>query len=146
MSDMNLAKDLMASEGFSFVIAKNNTIIEKSNVKGIKPIVSLLENQKGKVLGASIADKIVGKAVALLAIYGGVEEVYAQTISDCAKTIMQKHDVKVNYNRIVPYIMNQTGTDKCPMEKLVENIESPEEAYKEVITHFRKRETSVTNK
>lgn len=98
--------------------------------KGIKPLLSKIIEDEIFLENTSLADKVIGKAIALLAIFGGVKSVYANVISDCAKTILEKYDVDVEYNRIVPYIMNEDGTDKCLIEKLVEDIEDPTEGLK----------------
>ena len=84
-----------------------------------------------------LADKVIGKAAALLIIFGNIKVVYANVMSDCAKKILEENNVEVEYNRIVPYIMNRDGTDKCPMEKLIENIDDPTEAFQTFSDFFK---------
>lgn len=133
MTDFILARDLLINEDYSLVIYKDGRIILTSREKGLKPLMMAIAQYKEEIKGAILADKIIGKAGALLAIHGGISEVYAHTISDCAKDILNKNGIRLESNRVVPYIINREGTDKCPMEKLVENIEVPEEAYKAII-------------
>ena len=33
-------------------------------------------------------------------------------------------------DEMIPYIKNRNGSDDCPFEKMLLNIDSPEEAYK----------------
>ena len=114
-------------EEHSLVVFKNG---EKSvfNGKGIKPLVDYLENDDFQ--GAYVADKIVGKASALLLVYGQVKEVYTPTISKSAVKVFKRNHVKYRADRVVDNIINRGGTDICPMEKKVQSINNPEEAYK----------------
>lgn len=139
MTDIDIAKDLLIKESYSLVIYKDGKIITTSNERGLKPLMEALKEYKEELEGAVLADKIIGKAGALLAIYGGVKEIYAHTLSDCAKDILTKNEMKFESNRVVPYIINRDGSDKCPMEKLVENIESPEDAYKSILDFILKQ-------
>lgn len=138
MTDIHIAKDLLLKEAYSLVVVKDGQVLATSRERGLKPILSILSESKDKLKGAVVADKIVGKAAALLSIYGGITEAYAQTLSDCAKTTYHKYDIKIESSRVVPYIINREGSDKCPMEKLVENIENPEEAYKVILSYISK--------
>ena len=139
MTEFNIAKDLLIKEAYSLVIYKDGKIIMTSKEKGLKPIMVAIAEYREEIKGAILADKIIGKAAALLCIYGGIKEVYAHTLSDCAKEILQKNGVRVESNRVVPYIINREGNDKCPMEKLVENIEVPEDAHKAVLNFISKQ-------
>jgi len=132
VTDISLAKDLLIKEAYSLVIYKDGKIITTSREKGLKPLIDAIGEYKEELVGAVLADKIIGKAGALISIYGGISEVYAHTISDCAKDIYQSNGIKIESDRVVPYIINRDGTDKCPMEKIVENIENSEEAYNEI--------------
>lgn len=130
MMDEILAKDKLAEGEYSCVLVRDEEIIMTSYDKGIKPLLHKLLEDESALQAAALADKVIGKAAALLTIYAGIKSVYAHVMSDCAKAILDKKGIKVEYNRIVPYIMNQDGTDKCLMEKLVDDIEDPEEALK----------------
>jgi hypothetical protein len=76
-----------------------------------------------------IADKVIGKAAALLMVYAGVKEVFTPTISDPAVEVFEKHNVKITYDKVVERIINRTGDGLCPMESLCLNVENPEEAF-----------------
>ena len=127
MSDCEKAKELL-TEDLSCVLVKGETIY-KSNRSGIAPMIDFIDNQTD-LTDFSVADKIVGKAVALLFIHAKVKEVYAKTISKPAVTILEQHSIKVSYNEITDRIINRKGTGLCPMEETVLNIEDPAIALK----------------
>ena len=93
---------------------------------GLAPLVNLLKNSPELLRGGSVADKIVGKAAAFLLLYGGVKEVYAEVISSHALAGLERAGVKLEFNKKVPFIKNRAGTDTCPMEKRVLDIDDVE--------------------
>ncbi len=137
MSDVILAKHKLAEGEYSCVLVKDGNIIMTSYEKGIQSIFKKLMEDKNSLENTVLADKVIGKAAALLIIFGNIKVVYSHVMSDCAKKILDENNVEVEYNRIVPYIMNVDGTDKCPMEKLIENIDDPTEAF-QVFSDFFK--------
>lgn len=145
MSDQILAKNKLVKEEYSYVVVKDENVILTSNKKGIEPLLNNLIEDKMILKGTTVADKVIGKAVALLLTYGGVKSVYGHVISDCAKAILDKNNVEVEYNRIVPYIMNEDGTDKCSIEKLIEHTEEPIEAFS-ILKDFFTNDSSLTGK
>lgn len=94
---------------------------------------ALLSLQKGSLAGAFVADKIVGKAAALLFARGGVIEVYAEVISEPALEVLKKRRILCIYEKIVPYILNKGNTAICPMENAVLHLEDPEAAYETLV-------------
>jgi iron complex outermembrane receptor protein len=86
----------------------------------------LLCNEPEFLQGALIADKVVGKAAAALMILGEVKDLYADVISQQALSLLKQTDMHIEYGQSVPYIVNRTQTDWCPMEKLCFTEDSPE--------------------
>lgn len=77
----------------------------------------------------SAADKIVGKAAAMLYVLLGVSEVYAQVMSESAQYTLARHGILPICDTSVKQIINRTGSDICPMEATVENINDPVDAF-----------------
>lgn len=77
-----------------------------------------------------IADKVVGKAAALMAILGGAKAVYGQVLSESAENILKKYKIAYAYDQKVPYIENRTKTGQCPLEEAVNLVDDPKEAFK----------------
>lgn len=92
-------------------------------------LFSLVTDDPQFLCGASVADKVVGRGAALLLVKGGVREVYAEVASSGALDVLRRAGVEVSFGREVPNIINRTGTDICPVEKLTAGTSSPDEAY-----------------
>lgn len=53
-----------------------------------------------------MADIVIGKAAAMLLIYGKVHKIYTRLISEHAIAILDKYHITYEYDKKVPYIMN----------------------------------------
>jgi len=114
-------------------VCKNGEKIYKSQKRGVAPVMDLLESDPDMLKGAYVADKVIGKAAALLLVKGGIAELYTEIISDHAINVFSKYtNIRVSYSKKVPYIVNRTKDGMCPMEKATIDIDSPEEAYEAV--------------
>lgn len=122
------AKSKLHESDASLVALKNGEV-RISHKKGIAPIMTLLEEDAEFLRGAYVADRIIGKAAALLLIHAGIERLYARTISEHAVQALDDHFMSYEYDKLVPHIINREGTGICPMEKLVLEISEPGEAY-----------------
>lgn len=118
--------ELLHSGNYSCVIAKGNEV-RTFHHRGIKDLFELANNDRGFMRGASIADKVIGKAAASLIIEGGIQSVYADVISLSALRLLEKFHIPVEFGNLVPYIRNHAGNDWCPMEKLCYEIVSVNE-------------------
>ena len=78
---------------------------------------------------ADIADKVVGRAAAAIMILGGVKRVYTDVISHLALDFLSKSSIEVSYKEAVPYIINRSQTDLCPMERATREIDSLEDIF-----------------
>ena len=78
--------------------------------------------------GFSAADKVVGKATALLYCLLKVRCLWAGVISDAALEVLQAHGIGVQWQTRVPQIQNRQGNGRCPMEMATEGISNPEDA------------------
>lgn len=119
----------IALPGHSCVVSRGEKLYI-SDERGICPLMDWLAHDEKPLSGASVADKVVGKAAALLFVYGGVREVYAAVLSEAAADALAKHGVPVVCDKLVPRIINRTGTGLCPMETRVMDTDSPQEAYR----------------
>lgn len=95
--------------------------------RGVKPLLALIDEGRD-VSGCAAADKVVGKAAAMLYILLGVSEIYASVISDLALKAFANSNIRVTYGERVPMIRNRTNTGFCPMEQATRDIENPKDA------------------
>ncbi len=122
-------KKILLKENHTIVIYKNDASIFVSNDRGVVPLMKLLEEDYFQLKDSIIADKVIGKAAALLMVFAGIKEVYTPIISVLAKQVFEKHNVKFHYDKEVERIINRKGDGLCPMETLCSDIENPEEAF-----------------
>ncbi len=113
-------------QNHSLVVIKDNKMVCLDG-NGISPILRYLE--QGDFEDATVGDKKIGRASALLLVHGKATKVYTPVISKPAIEVFKAFKVDYTADEVVDNILNQTQTDLCPMEKKVQNINSPEEAY-----------------
>lgn len=97
-----------------------------SREKGIKPLLKL--TQGDDLRNASAADRIVGKAAAMLYALTGVEAVFAQVLSEQGRTVLKRYGIVYEYGTLTENIINRAGTGLCPMEEAVKDIDDLKEA------------------
>lgn len=122
------AKEQLHKDNLSIVIVGENDVYT-STKHGIAPLLDILDSENEVIKNSFIADKVVGKAVALLMVKGNVKEVYADVISSHALDVFEKYKVKAYYDKLVEYIINRDKTGMCPMEKAVLEVDKPNTAY-----------------
>ncbi|MDH7477848.1 MAG: DUF1893 domain-containing protein [Candidatus Bathyarchaeota archaeon] len=129
--DLTIAKKrLSAEKGLTLAIAKNGEIIFGTASRGISGFLEAVEKLGDKLNGASVADKVVGKAIALLCVYKSVKMVYAATLSKEAKAFFEKHKIYHEWDELAENILDFKKAGICPFEKLAAKISNPNEAYK----------------
>lgn len=135
---LNTAKALLKTENFTLVVIFSDKGVFTSSDRGVKPLLHLLENEKDFLKGASVADKVVGKAAALLMVLGGVKEVHTGIISEPAVEVFEKHNITFFFDKKVERIINRKGDGLCPMETLCIDVEEPSEAFEKIKEWLKK--------
>lgn len=118
-------RELLHSGNHSLVVANGDVCIFDG--RGVSDIYSLFKKDSGFLKGASIADKVVGKAAAALMILAEVEEVHTDVISQLALDLFAGSRVNVSYTTVVPHIINRTQTGWCPLETRCHNCQTPQD-------------------
>ncbi len=118
MSDILTAKDLLKKENATFV-AVNGEKIFISHSRGVAPIIEIIDSDAELLFGASVADKVIGKAAAMLFSKYKIKEIHALLVSEKALEYLDKKSISVTYDDVVAHIINRDKTDMCPMEKCV---------------------------
>lgn len=125
MTDLERAKTNLKDH--SLCLVKGTSVIF-SDKHGIAPLMDLIE-EGTDLAGYSAADKVVGKAAALLFVKCGVIAVFAGTLSESAKEIFKAHKIAFEAETTAARILNRAGDDICPMEKAVCSVDGVEEGY-----------------
>ena len=118
--------ELLHTEKYSCVVS-NGYETRIFTKQGVADLYGLMENNPEFLKGSSVADKVVGKAAATLMIIGGVTHIYADLISESAITLIKNTKAELKYCKVVPFIKNRDKSDSCPLEKICNQTDSPQE-------------------
>ena len=124
--DLLQAQKLLENNGYTCVLCLNGNTWTCTH-RGIRPLLELLDSGKSW-RGYSAADKVVGKATALLYVLLGVKAVYAHVASAPAAAVLAQHGIPLFCGKQVDAIVNCDGTGFCPMETAVWDIADPHSA------------------
>ena len=122
-------EQLVNSEN-SLMVFKVDELVFSSSGRGIAPLVEAIDTVSREGLaGVTTADRVVGKAAALLNLYIGASEVHAGVISSGAKELLSEYGVGYEFLEDTDVVKAKDGVVFCPFEKLVWDVSDPEEAH-----------------
>ena len=130
MSDLDLAKTELYEENLTLAIVKNSAVLYETKSHRISGFLDAVEKLGGKLQGASLADRVAGKAVALLCVYAGIREVYAAVLSRKALAVFKEHKISVQWKELVENVLDADKSGVCPFERAAADMSDPERAYK----------------
>lgn len=125
MSDLDAARRMLDAEKLAFVIFKGGQEIARGAHDGVGELLAAVDRLGADVRGASLADKVVGKAVALVAAHAGIRAVDTPLASQAAVLVLQAHQIALRAETIVAHILNRRGDGVCPLEKLTQPLDEP---------------------
>jgi len=131
-ADLNLAKQRLNQKNLNLVIAKSSRVLFETKAQGIRGLLEAIKKLGSDMIGSSVADRIVGRAAALLFIHSGVIAVFAVTASDDGIEVLKSYSIFNEFMRRVPRILDSKKVDVCPYEKLAAKFSNPKEAYEEL--------------
>ena len=117
MKDIEIAVELLEKEGLTLAVVKNGDLIYSSRDIGIKPLYTAYTKNMD-LSGSSVADRVTGKAAAMICAESGIKELKTRVISDNAINVLEGTDIVFNYDESTPYIKNRDKTGMCPVETL----------------------------
>ena len=115
MNDLERAKEGL--KGHTLCLVREDEILVRDE-RGIAPMMALLAEGKS-LIGFSAADRVVGKAAAMLFVKAKIRELFAETISRSAAEFLEENGLPFSYRTMTEYIVNRDGTGRCPMESAV---------------------------
>jgi hypothetical protein len=129
MNDLDVAKTELFEENLTLAIVKNSAVLYETKSRRISGFLDAVEKLGEELSGASLADRVAGKAVALLCVYAGIREVYAAVLSRKAHAVFKKHKISVEWRELVENVLDADKSDVCPFERAAADISDPEQAY-----------------
>lgn len=119
-------------EGSYSCVIRKGAEVRTFHKRGVADLYFLLENEPEFLLGAFVADKVVGKGAAALMVLGGVKHVYTDVISTPALDLFKTYGVEVSFSEVTDRIVNRTKDGLCPVETLCLDLDSPADMLNEI--------------
>lgn len=116
MTNIETVKERLYKTNASLVVLYKNGECKEYYNRRVEDIVAILKINKNALIGATIADKVIGKVAGSILTLAKVEAIYADTISDFAIPVLEENNIKYEYNQKVEFIQNNDKTGMCPME------------------------------
>jgi hypothetical protein len=129
MQDLEIAKKRLYDKDLTLVIVKNGGIVFETNSQKISGFVGAIEMFNAQLNGASVADRVAGKALALLCAYAGIQEVYAELLSRKAKAVLVANEIPFEFKDMIDNVLDVNKKDICPFEKVADSVSTPKDAY-----------------
>ena len=129
MKDLEIARIRLKEGNLSLVIAKNGKAIFETRSHGLRGFLQAINLLDKELAESSVADRIMGRAAALLSVYSNVSAVFAVTISEEGIKVLEDNNIPYQFESCVPKILNSKGDDMCPFEKLTITLTNPAKAY-----------------
>jgi len=145
MANLRAAKTRLRDSDKTFVCLfstpSGEDKVYESDKKSLFPIMDKMDIRKKYFKDAYVADRVVGKAAAMLLVASGARGIYGEIMSEPAKkfleTVMYDRSmgrnncklVEFEARKTVPQITNSTGIAVSPLEEAAAKLESYEEAY-----------------
>lgn len=140
MKSLQIAIKKLEQEGLSFILVKEGVVLKKSKEKGIKPILDLYREGSVLLEGGAVADRVMGRAGALLLRGGKTSRVYAQIMSEEAIKIFEEAGIEYSYDQRVPMILDKDMTGVCILEKISMEENSSQNLYEKILQHLKKKQ------
>lgn len=99
-----------------------------SESRGIAPLIALAENGID-LKNAYVADRIIGRAAALLYVRLGAEKLYTPVAERGAAEIFAENEITLYADETTEKIINRSGDGECPMNLAVAGIKDTDAAY-----------------
>ena len=126
MNNSETVKSLLTGSATCVLVKGETKYI--SHKTGIAPMLDYI-GAGIPLAGFSAADRIVGKAAAMLFVRAGVAYVYGEVMSRTAAEYLKDHGIDYSFGTLTDVIVNRTGTGMCPMEQTVRNIDDYRSAF-----------------
>ena len=130
MTDLEIAKNELYEENLTLAIVKNGEVLYSTKSHRISGFLDAIDKCGTKLEGAFLADRVAGKAIALLCVYAKIKEVYASVLSRQAQVIFKQNKISAHWNELVENVLDSSKTGMCPFEKAAAEISDPQKAYK----------------
>lgn len=134
-SKMEEAKKMIQDGKAECVLIKNDTIYGQERGRGVNPLLVMYDEHQEAMQGATLVDKVIGRAAAAIAICAKVKHVHGELMSEDAVEFLDRNGITSSYTTLVHRILNRKKDGLCPLEQSVKGIDDASLA----IVSLRKR-------
>lgn len=124
ITEMTYVRQMLSIGGYKLVVCAKDSV-HVSEDSGLDSLLSLVGEDTW--IGAAAADKVVGKAAAMLFVLLRVKSLYAEVITETAKAVLEAQGIECVYGTLVERLIDADGK-VCPSELAVENVVDPSDA------------------
>ena len=124
------AVEMINGGTISLAVINKDEIVHTEYGRGVSPLLNIFNTQPEILKSAFVVDKIIGKAAAMILVAGGVSRAYGLVMSAAGREYLEKHGILADYTELVDIISNRDGTDMCPIEKSIIDIDDAAEGLK----------------
>lgn len=137
--DMNIARAVLSRSLYSIIIVKKGNVIFTDKDNQIKSIVSAIEKLNDEIQGAVVGCSMIGKAVAYLFRYAKPDGVHSPKATKAGVALLIMAGIPSEIDEMILDIKNINDDSLRSIEKILSDVDSPEEAYKILKKKFRKK-------
>lgn len=131
------AKSLLEKERASLVLIREGQEPHIDFRSGLIPLWEAYRD--GNWSGGVLADRVIGRGAAFLAVDMELISIYSPLMSRGAVEIFKKWEIEFKYELQVERIRDRSGKGLCPMEALLEGIEESHIAIQRLNQFFLER-------
>lgn len=96
--------------------------------QGVIDLFTLVSRRPQFLNGGRLADRVIGRGAAWLAVKGGAAEVYAHLMSRPALQVLQEAGIAASCSRLEDRIIARDGKSTCPVELATQQCATADEA------------------
>ncbi len=123
--DLGIAVEAVKS-GASIAVAKGGRLLASRDGHSVRPLIEVLSEVGDELSGASVADKVLGRAAALVLLANpGITMVHGVVMSAHGKEALESVGIPYSYDLLVDFISNRTGDGMCPIEQMSLRFREP---------------------
>jgi len=130
MNDLEIAKTQLHRKELTLAIVKNGGVLFETHSHRISGFLGAIEKLGAILEGAAVADRVAGKAIALLCVYAKISNVYAEVLSEKAKAVFEENEIRHEWKELVKNVLDLNKSGVCPFEKAAADISDPKDAYR----------------
>ena len=107
VSDIDKAREIMATKGYSIVVVKNKKTLFTKTGEGVKPILETIEELGERMHDTVVGDRVLGKASALLCRYSKVKGVYSPQATKTAIALLIIGGIPCQVDKVYSFYSKQ---------------------------------------